>query len=162
MSDMDDGFAGGCQCGAVRFRVAGPVVDVSVCHCRMCQKATGGLFGAYVAVDNRFLEWTRGAPAHFASSSIAKRGFCAACGTPLTYEWSPERTAIALGAFDDLDYFTIDLAYASENMHASIAGLPHVPQSPLADTPEAEVAYADMQSFQHPDHDTQNWPHTGN
>jgi hypothetical protein len=34
---------GGCQCGAVRFRVEGALGDASVCHCRMCQKA----FGAY-------------------------------------------------------------------------------------------------------------------
>lgn len=31
-------YTGGCQCGAIRFRVAGVVKDSSICHCRMCQK----------------------------------------------------------------------------------------------------------------------------
>ncbi|HET7714155.1 MAG TPA: GFA family protein, partial [Bauldia sp.] len=36
---MSDGwFTGGCQCGAVRFRVAA-LGRASICHCRMCQKA---------------------------------------------------------------------------------------------------------------------------
>lgn len=29
---------GGCQCGAVRFRVEGELEEASICHCRMCQK----------------------------------------------------------------------------------------------------------------------------
>jgi hypothetical protein len=156
---MDEGtFSGGCQCGAVRFRISGPVLDASICHCRMCQKATGGLFGAYVAVDNHYLEWTRGKPGYFQSSTVAKRGFCPACGTPMTFEWTPERTAIAIGCFDDPDYFTFDVAYAVENMHPTISGLEQVPASPLADTPKADAAYEGMENFQHPDHDTAKWP----
>jgi hypothetical protein len=149
---------GGCQCGAIRFRVTGPVIDTSICHCRMCQKATGGLFGAYVAVENTFLEWTRGEPSRFQSSSVAKRGFCPSCGAPLTFEWAENRTALAIGCFDMPEDFAFDVAYASEKMHPTISGLPLVPASPLADTPEAESAYASMKSFQHPDHDTDHWP----
>ncbi|WP_196259112.1 GFA family protein [Pelagibacterium limicola] len=158
MDEVGETFSGGCQCGAIRFRVEGPVIDASVCHCRMCQKATGGLFGAYVAVENRYLQWKRGAPAHFRSSSVAQRGFCPACGTPMTFEWTHERTAIAIGCFDEPDYFTLDVAYAAENMHPAIAGLVHVPARPLADTPEAERAYQELESFQHPDNDTSTWP----
>jgi hypothetical protein len=33
--------SGGCQCGAVRFRVDGELGRASICHCRMCQKAFG-------------------------------------------------------------------------------------------------------------------------
>lgn len=162
MDDTDEVLAGGCQCGAIRFRITGPVIDVSLCHCRMCQKATGGLFGAYVAVENQYLDWTRGAPSHFQSSSVARRGFCPSCGTPMTFEWSAERTVIALGSFDVPDFFTFDVAYASENMHPAIAGLVHVPASSLADTPEAQTAYEGMTVYQHPDSDTDDWPHTGN
>lgn len=161
MDSVGETFSGGCQCGAVRFHIAGPVLDASICHCRMCQKATGGLFGAYVAVENGYLEWTRGKPGHFQSSTVARRGFCPACGTPMTFEWNTERTAIALGCFDEPDFFTFDVAYATENMHPVVMGIDRVPASPLADTPGAQAAYADMKSLQHPDHDTDTWPQTG-
>ena len=150
--------AGGCQCGAIRFRIAGPVIDVSICHCRMCQKATGGLFGAYVTVDDTHLDWTRGAPSHFQSSTLARRGFCPKCGTPLTFEWTAGRTALAIGAFDAPEGFSFETAYASEHMHPAISGLATIAASPLEDTPEAVAAYARLESFQHPDHDTSHWP----
>ena len=78
-------WTGGCQCGAVRYRLDAEPVGSNVCHCRMCQKAGGGPFMAFAGVKLAELVWTRGAPKVFASSDIAKRGFCADCGTPLTY-----------------------------------------------------------------------------
>jgi hypothetical protein len=35
-------ITGGCQCGAVRYRIEGDLGRASICHCRMCQKAFGG------------------------------------------------------------------------------------------------------------------------
>lgn len=75
---------GGCQCGAVRYRIAaGPAKSV-VCHCRMCQRATGNAFAPLLEVPRDRVTWT-GEPAEWASSDIAWRGFCRACGTPLYY-----------------------------------------------------------------------------
>ena len=54
--------AGGCQCGAVRFRVTGPLDDASICHCRMCQKAFGAYYAPLVSTRGARLEWTRGEP----------------------------------------------------------------------------------------------------
>ena len=88
---------GGCQCGAVRFRATGTLDDVSICHCRMCQKAFGAYYAPLVTVPDGRLEWTRGAPRHFQSSNLVRRGFCEACGTPLTYE-SPNGVSVAAGA----------------------------------------------------------------
>ncbi|MBL8554419.1 MAG: GFA family protein [Phenylobacterium sp.] len=90
-------FTGGCQCGAVRFE-AGRLGRSSICHCRMCQKATGGLFGPYVDVFD--FTWTRGPPRYFASSEAVKRGFCGACGTPLSFEMG-ESVGVSIGALDD-------------------------------------------------------------
>ena len=36
-------LAGGCQCGALRYRLGAMPEDVHLCHCRMCQKASGVL-----------------------------------------------------------------------------------------------------------------------
>src|ERR1039458_9626487 len=73
---------GGCQCGAVRYALY-TAPEGSVCHCRMCQKATGGLFAALAKVETADLVWTRGQPDAFRSSPAACRDFYAACGTPL-------------------------------------------------------------------------------
>ena len=51
-------WSGGCQCGAVRFHVAGELGRASICHCRMCQKALAGPFGAFVTVDADKTNWT--------------------------------------------------------------------------------------------------------
>ncbi len=51
----------------------------------MCQKASGQPFMAFARIRHKDLRWTRGRPSIFASSNIVERGFCSACGTPLTY-----------------------------------------------------------------------------
>ncbi len=80
-------MTGGCQCGAVRYALhAQP--EGSFCHCRMCQRAVGGPFAALTCLAQADLEWTKGAPKIYASSSIATRGFCADCGTPLTFAYN--------------------------------------------------------------------------
>ncbi len=79
------GLTGGCQCGAVRYRLMGEPAGASVCYCRMCQKASGGPFMSFGGVGLDELVWTRGTPKIFASSALAERGFCADCGTPMTY-----------------------------------------------------------------------------
>src|SRR5476649_1143161 len=91
-------MTGGCQCGAVRFAVDGELGRASICHCRMCQKAFGAFYGPLVAAPR--VRWTRGAPKHFQSSNRARRGFCAACGTPLTFEPDDGPVELAIGAFD--------------------------------------------------------------
>ena len=91
---------GGCQCGAIRFRVTGDLNDASICHCRMCQKAFGAYYAPLVSTHGASLEWTRGEPKRFPSSNLVRRGFCADCGTPLTYE-APDGVALTIAAFDD-------------------------------------------------------------
>ena len=51
-------YTGGCQCGAVRFRVEGALGDASICHCRMCQKASGNFYLPLVSVRGATLDWT--------------------------------------------------------------------------------------------------------
>ena len=158
MSGAGEPRAGGCQCGAIRFRIVGAIDHTSLCHCRMCQKATGGMFGAFATVRNSDLVWTRGAPAYFRSSSLASRGYCPDCGTPLTFVWDERTTSITFGAFDDPRVLTVDFALDAENAHPALASLPHVRQRPIAKTDVEKSAYATLENFQHPDHDTSTWP----
>ena len=147
MSDTT-ALTGGCQCGAVRFSVDGAPGRASICHCRMCQKAFAGAFGALVTVSVVDLIWTRGAPAHFQSSDQVKRGFCAACGTPLTFEWSAERIDLAVFAFDDPSRVEPAVQLAVEGRPAWMDHLADMPVRPPTGPPGVVV------SRQHPDHDT--------
>ena len=94
---------GGCQCGAARFEVTTAPKFVGNCHCRSCRKATGAAFSTWVGFDDNNVRWLTNGPGFYASSPDVKRGYCAACGTPLTYsgeKWAGE-THFLIGVFDD-------------------------------------------------------------
>ena len=77
---------GGCLCGAVRYEISAPAIDVAYCHCRMCQRFTGGLVSAGAFFPAEAVRFTRGEPKYYRSSPIAERGFCADCGSGMLYK----------------------------------------------------------------------------
>ena len=81
---MTDDLTGRCLCGAVTVTIRGDHDPrVGACHCRMCQRWSGGLFlcfnapAASVTVEGEVRE--------FQSSAFARRGFCPACGSHLWF-----------------------------------------------------------------------------
>ena len=117
MSDKaTEQVTGGCLCGAVRFTATGKLRPVVLCHCGQCRKWHGHV-GAYTAVDHggfklteqRGLRW-------FDSSAIAKRGFCAECGSSLFWQGKGKPyISIAAGTLDppthlksDRHFFVVD------------------------------------------------------
>lgn len=141
-------LSGGCQCGAVRFRVEGKPGRASICHCRMCQKAFAGPFGALVTVNLADLSWTRGRPAHFQSSDQVRRGFCASCGTPLTFDYSIDRIDLAIFTFDDPSAVAPVVQLARESRAGWIDHVAELPVQPSTGPP------SQITSRQHPDRDT--------
>lgn len=150
-------MTGGCQCGAVRFRIEGGAGEASICHCRMCQKATGGLFGPYLGAPAGALTWTRGEPKRFQSSNRVRRGFCGDCGTPLTYEYGDSGVGLAIGALDRPGEVTLGEQLASAAKLPCFDDLPNLPVH-AEDKPRAAAHLAGIVSYQHPDHDTEAWP----
>lgn len=148
---------GGCQCGAIRFRVEGTLGDASVCHCRMCQKAFGGFYAPLVNLRDAKLAWTRGAPKKFQSSNAAMRGFCENCGTPLTYE-APDGLAIAIGAFDQPQTIVPELQWGAEAELPYMRSIPDLPRHGTLEDVNAVPFLKSLVSYQHPDHDTDIWP----
>src|SRR6202162_6014507 len=115
-SDAKSPLTGGCPCGAIRFAVSGLPPRVSICHCRMCQKAAGAPFASFADIERSDFAWTRGKPAAFRSSSVAERDFCADCGTPLSFRRiDGPRIEIMTGAFDRPDRVIPTLQYGSES-----------------------------------------------
>ncbi len=108
--------AGGCQCGAARYRAVAEADKAYWCHCRMCQRAVGGPAAAFVNVAKADLVWERGEPASYRSSPIGRRGFCAACGTPLTFDYpdSP-RIDLTLGSLDEPAMFRPTSHFGAES-----------------------------------------------
>jgi hypothetical protein len=151
---LDVPLTGGCQCGAVRFSVTA-LGRASICYCRMCQKAFGGIGGALVAADE--FAFTRGAPAHFKSSNKATRGFCSQCGTPLTFE-AAGNTDFSIAAFDTPDALPPVIQLSPETRLKWTDGLTSLPVRGAEETAKVAGYYSGIQSFQHPDHDTVEWP----
>jgi hypothetical protein len=112
--------SGGCQCGRVRYVARIDSDDAYLCHCRMCRRATGGVSIAFRNLKKADVRWTATAPDHYASSPIAQRGFCSACGTPLTFEFpDSENMDLTIGSFDDPARFRPSHHFSPETM------LPH-------------------------------------
>lgn len=155
--DNEPIYTGGCQCGTVRFRVHGALGSASICHCRMCQKAFGNFFAPLVSVVDCTLQWTRGEPKRFQSSNHVKRGFCADCGTPLTYE-APDGVALAIGAFDAPEEIEPTIQWGIEKKLGFVDGLTNLPGYPTERDAESIAFVKTMVSYQHPDYDTDIWP----
>lgn len=108
---------GGCQCGRVRYRASVAEAQAYLCHCRMCQKATGGFAAAFVFLPVDAVSW-ESEPDWYASSPIASRPFCSRCGTPLGFRFNDGAKGIDLtfGSFDDPSGFV-------PTTHAGVEGL---------------------------------------
>lgn len=78
---------GQCLCGAVRYRVNGPLRPVLYCHCGQCRR-TSGHYVAATAADNDTMEIddSRGVLRWYRSSPFAQRGFCGECGSSLFWK----------------------------------------------------------------------------
>jgi hypothetical protein len=159
----DDGnrvalFTGGCQCGAVRYALYSTPNNVGICHCRMCQKAVGGPFFAFAGLPLADLAWTRGTPGTFASSSAAERGFCANCGTPLTFRYlqRPDQIDVTLGSLDQPQQLAPTRVLGAESRLPwcdAIASLPG--ETTGSGTPPEDLTR--IVNYQHPDADTATW-----
>lgn len=97
-------LSGSCLCGAVRYRVAGPVGPTSHCHCSMCRKAHGAAFATYARVARADFHFSAGAEdvRSYESSAGVTRTFCGRCGANLQFieDAEPGHLELALGTLD--------------------------------------------------------------
>src|SRR3546814_11219690 len=115
---MTETMTGGCQCGRVRYAVRVHDDEAYLCHCRMCQRATGGVSIAFKNVKRADVTWER-APDWYASSPFAKRPFCSACGTPLgfAFDEGSENMDLTIGSFDDPSRFAPKHHFGAESVN---------------------------------------------
>ena len=77
---------GKCLCSSIQFEVGGEPIWVAHCHCQSCRRNTGSAVATFVGFQREQLTYTRGNRKIYESSPGVRRGFCADCGTQLTYE----------------------------------------------------------------------------
>lgn len=151
-NSQSQSWSGGCQCGAIRFRVA-ELGRASLCHCRMCQKAFGSIGGLLVTASA--MTWTRGTPRHFQSSNKVRRGFCSDCGTPLTFEYD-DKTDVAIACFDRASSIAPVIQMARGERLLFVDGIGEIPIRP--DEAQWRTNWVEtIVSYQHPDQDTDHW-----
>jgi len=145
MPTLPSSLTGGCQCGAVRYALTMAPTKVHYCHCRMCQRAVGNVFATLVPVRKDSVTWS-GEPAIFHSSSLASRGFCRTCGTPLSFAYdTSEWICVTLGSLDDPAAVPPELHFGVESQAPWL----HIPDGlPREPTNEAQLAAKHMVSHQ--------------
>lgn len=99
----DTVLEGGCQCGAIRYRISGDPVMAALCHCSMCRRANAAPVVAWAMYEQPAVQFVRGAPTIYESSPGARRGFCARCGTQVSFtaDYIPGLVDITIGSLDD-------------------------------------------------------------
>lgn len=112
---------GGCLCGTVRYAVTEKPSAVTLCHCRFCQRATGGTHMVEPIIDKAHFAISQGQPKVYTTRSEGSGmevhvHFCATCGTKthLSFERFPDIVGIYAGTFDDPNWFDVDPATSKQ------------------------------------------------
>lgn len=98
---------GGCNCGAVRYRLSGDPITVAVCHCANCRRQSGSAFSVNVVVGGDAMQLTGELTTYedldTESGQPVLRQFCATCGSPIRSitATSPQIAIIKAGTADE-------------------------------------------------------------
>ena len=105
---------GGCLCRKLRYEVRTQPKWVTMCHCKFCQRATGGAYLVEPVFDAGDFSLFQGADTVYAHTSEGSGKqvyvhFCDTCGTKLflTFERFAGAVGIYGGTFDDPNWFDI-------------------------------------------------------
>ncbi|MGH7958286.1 MAG: GFA family protein [Opitutaceae bacterium] len=108
---MQKTFSGGCMCGAVRYEctVQPEELQMFKCHCRDCQRISGGPYAPVVYLPPNAVKLTKGTLAHYATPSLVAghnlRGFCSQCGSRLTGGEGSTGIGVTVASLDDPSWF---------------------------------------------------------
>ena len=115
---MAEQMTGGCACGRVRYTASVEPSDAYLCHCRMCQKATGSVSIAMVGAKMDAISWD-GEPDWYDSSPIARRPYCRECGASLGFRFKEgsDKMDLTVASFDDPSAFKPKHHFGAESIH---------------------------------------------
>src|SRR5436190_23551118 len=114
---MSETMTGGCACGKVRFEAEIDDDEAYLCHCRMCQRSTGSVSIAFKNVPQAKMRWLS-EPDWYDSSPIARRPFCASCGTSFGIQFKDgPNLDLTVSSFDEPCRFRPTSHFGVESMH---------------------------------------------
>lgn len=96
-------LTGGCQCGALRYRVTGEPLRSALCHCTDCRKSAGAPMVGWAAFAEEDFAIEQGEATTHNSSGASLRSFCPSCGTGVYF-----RNAEMLPGIVDIQTATLD------------------------------------------------------
>jgi hypothetical protein len=101
-------MAGGCACGALRYRLKAKPIVVHCCHCTWCQRESGSAFAVNAFIEASEVELTKGAPMQKTLPSLSGKGQvfwrCADCGVTVWSNYAdagPRFNFVRVGTLDD-------------------------------------------------------------
>ncbi len=107
---------GGCACQTIRYTLTASPLIVHACHCRYCQRLTGGPFVINIWIESTFVEACPAAPKAFRLAAGSGKHhdvfFCETCGTALwsRYQIAPgDALFVRAGTLDDPAAVTPDV-----------------------------------------------------
>ena len=77
---------GHCLCRRIGYAFDTPPNWTVYCHCESCRRATSSPVTVWISVPRAALKWSGPEPEYYKSSTGVRRGFCPACGSPMSYE----------------------------------------------------------------------------
>jgi len=116
-------LTGGCACGAIRYETTAEPVVMFHCHCRDCQRASGGPFTSFVIVPAEAFRFSQGSlrlhDSPRSSGGKTHRGFCADCGSPILAKTdaNPDIVAIRTASLDDASWFNPQMDVWTSDAH---------------------------------------------
>ena len=120
---------GSCLCGAVTYRVTGPLRPVTACHCTQCRKQSGHYVAATAAHRDHLDVDGAEAITWFSTSPNIRRGFCGTCGSHLFWDVEGrDEMSIFAGSLDGTTGVElVDHIFCAEkgDYYALEDGLPH-------------------------------------
>ena len=105
---MSTRVRGACLCGAISFTIAPPYRWFAHCHCSMCRKHYGSLFGTSLGVANAAFSWLEDTSeiVHYCATAAFERPFCRRCGST------------APGASEEEGYFNVPAGLLDASLSA--------------------------------------------
>jgi len=120
MTNQNAPFEGGCACGSVRYEMTSKPMIVHGCHCRWCQRESGGAFAVNALIEADRVKVTKGEVVEIHTPSLSGVGQrfarCPTCHVTLWTNYLAMRGGlgeivrfIRVGTLDDPDPFAPDV-----------------------------------------------------